>query len=488
MMARIQSLLGLCGPVRATFVVSLLLSWLAVQGRIVNRDGIYYLDTARTILEEGLGAVMRVGEWNFLPALVAAVSAATPLGLEAAAQTLNGLLLAGTCALLVDWVRRRAPEAAWFAVLAVLAMPAYNQYRNEILREYGFWFFSMLGFWLAMRWTERRGVKDLLWSQLAILTAALFRLEAAAFFLALMAWQMTLAVPGSRLRTTLVSVALPTGALVLGALLVLAGVIELPRRILYYLSAADPIQKTFTLSDAAARLSDKVLPYKYSREEAIYILSIGLLSIIPIKFLKMMGLLLVPFAYRFKDGGFRKILAPWQPLPWAFAVYVLVLAAFVTQQMFLVGRYVSILNLLAVPLVAVGFAQLAARHERWQPLFAALALAMVAANVVSLTPRQTQIIEAGNWLRQHAAADLRVGMENGRVAYYAGWKLARANYYERQALADELASGRLDLAAFEIDRKETETDAWLMQKRLVEMRRFVGPKGDMVILAAPAAR
>jgi hypothetical protein len=340
----------------------------------------------------------------------------------------------------------------------------------------------MLGFWLAMRWTEKRNPGDILWSQLALLTAALFRLEAATFFLALMAWQMTTAMPGGRLRAALVSVSLPVGVLMLSALLVLAGAIEFPNRVWYYLSAADPILKSLTLSDAAAKLSDTVLPYKYSREEAIYILLIGLLAIIPVKFFKMMGLLLIPFIYRFRDGDCRKVLEPWQPLPWAFAMYVLVLAAFVTHQMFLVGRYVSMLNLLAVPVVAVGFAQLAGRFPRWRPVMIGLFCIMAVANAVSLSPRQTHILEAGKWLALQSEKPPHACVNNSRIAYYAGWPLNKVTNEEN--IPAMLAKRQCDVVAIEVRHGAFEAALAALDSRgFGEIRRFVGTSGDAVVVA-----
>ena len=157
MRARLATWAQALGPVRAAFIGSLLLSFVAVQGHLVNRDGIHYLETARAFLEGGLSGEVNVGELAFLaflPTLIAALAFVTRVSLENTALILNALFMAGTCALLVGITRRRLPEAAWLACLVVLAMPAYNQYRNEILREYGFWFFSLLAFFLAMRWND----------------------------------------------------------------------------------------------------------------------------------------------------------------------------------------------------------------------------------------------------------------------------------------------------------------------------------------------
>jgi hypothetical protein len=57
-----------------------------------------------------------------------------------------------------------------------------------------------------------------------------------------------------------------------------------------------------------------------------------------VKFLKMTGVFVVPLAYAFVARPVKAALSRWQPLPWAFLFYLLVLVAFVTHQFFLVGR------------------------------------------------------------------------------------------------------------------------------------------------------
>ncbi len=473
------------GPVRAAFLASLLLSLVAAQGSLINRDGIIYIDTARAILEQGLFAPRQGIDWQFLSILIAGAAALTGLPAEMAARILNALLLAGACALLVAMTRRRLPEAAWAACLVVLAMPAYNQYRNEILREYGFWFFCLLAFWLAMRWDETQHRRDAIACQLALAAATLFRLEAVAFYPALMLWQVLAAPAGERLRRVLEIGALPLAGGLALAIVFGTGLLAVPQRVLYYLDAASPMSKLQTLNEAAARMSETVFKYKYSREEAGYILMFGLLSVIPVKFLKMAGVFLVPLAYFFAAGGGRAALARWQPLPWAFLAYFLVLAAFVTHQFFLVGRYVSLLNLLAVPLVAAGLLRLLRRFPRWKAPILALALATMVANVVSLSPRKTHVIEAGRWLGAHAGDAARVGVDNARLAYYAGWRASASVSLERPALARALAEKRIDMVAVEIRQKDAEAEKWLAENRLKPLQRFANKAGDAVVIAVP---
>lgn len=481
MMARLSAALRVIGPVRAAFVASLLLSLIAVQGHLVNRDGIFYLEAARVVAETGLVEGLKTGAWGILPALIALLSAVTPFGDEAAAHILDALFLAGACALVVAMVRRRAPQAAWAACLVVLAMPAYNQYRHEILREYGFWFFCTLAFWLAMRWQDAPRWREALACQLALGAAALFRLEAVAFYPALMLWQALAAPAGERLRRVLMMGCLPLAGALLAVILIGAGLLAVPGRVIYYMEAANPLRTLQILGEAGGRMSDSVFPYKYSREEAAYILFFGLLSVIPVKFLKMSGLFLVPLGYAFVARPARAVLASWQPLPWVVFAYLLVLAAFVLHQFFLVGRYVSLLNLLSVPLVATGFAALTQRFPRWKALMVALALLTLAANVVSLSPRKTHVVEAGRWLAANVADRSLACLASSRIAYYAGWRSAGI-VFEGAAFDRALDDGRCVWVVLETKRKEYPDD-WLKRKQLREVRRFENPGGETVIIA-----
>lgn len=485
MIGRIAAAMQGAGPVRAAFLGSLLLSLAAVQGHLINRDGIYYLETARAILDSGLAAGLENGEWAFLPVLIAALSGSTGLTTEMAAHCLNALLMAGACSLLVAWVRERTPEDAWAACLVVLAMPAFNQYRHEILREFGFWFFSLLGLWLAMRWEETQRRPLAVASQAALALAVLFRLEAAVFYPALMLWQAMAAPAGDKARRVLTIGALPLAGGLLAILLFGTGWLKPPARLLYYLDVANPLHIGQAIGEAASRMSEAVFKHKYSREEAGYVFFFGLLSIIPVKFLQLAGVFLVPLAYRFSVRPAGEWLARWQPLPWALLAYLLVLVAFVTYQFFLVGRYVSMLHWLLVPPVAGGLALLLRRSPRWKAPIIALALATMAANVVSLSPRKTHIVEAGRWLAANVVDRSRVGIDNGRIAHYAGWPGRASVILPRELLAQALEERRLDLVVIEVPRKDAQAEAWLGKNRLREIRRFENRAGEAVIVAEP---
>ncbi|GAB1367803.1 hypothetical protein MASR1M42_03510 [Azonexus hydrophilus] len=67
-------------------------------------------------------------------------------------------------------------------------MPAFSSFRDDIIREHGFWFFSVLSIWLAYRWQEHGGWWQALLVQAAIGGAVAFRLEALLLEFALVLW------------------------------------------------------------------------------------------------------------------------------------------------------------------------------------------------------------------------------------------------------------------------------------------------------------
>lgn len=495
MIERLTARMQAIGPVRAAFVFSLLLSAVAVwNSPVLNRDGMFYVEWAQSIANHGFAGVRQHESWPslaFLPTLIAFVGSVTRLGLETSTHLINALLLAGTCSLLVAIVRRRLPEAAWAACLVVLAMPAYNEYRNQVLREFGLWFFSLLAFWLAMRWEAAScRWREALACQMAIFCAALFRVEALTFFPALMLWQALAAPAGSRLRRMLMIGCLPLAGAVLTGVLFASGLVTMPgRRMMVLLDAANPLRKLQVISEAAGRMSEFVFKYKYSREEAGYVLFFGLLTIIPVKFLKMAGVFVVPLAFAFAGQKPRAVLARWQPLPWAFLAQALVLIAFVTHQFFLVGRYVGLLNLLAVPVAAAGLVALMRRFPRWRGLMLALAVITLLANVVSFSPKSTQIVDAGKWLAANVADPSRVYVDNPRVGFYGGLGYVNSGRLRKEVptLDEAAALNRFDMFVLDVSRKDREVENWLAANRFQVVKKFSNRGGDAVIVAVPPA-
>jgi hypothetical protein len=466
-------------PVQATFLGSLLLSLVAlVNNPTINRDGILYVETARIFLQDGFIAATKSFNWPFLSVLMALVSKLTGIGLEKTGHLLNALFMAGAGALVVASTKRRFPQASWSICLVVLALPGLNGYRDELLREYGCWFFTMLAFWLALRWDETPYWRTALIVQASLATAALFRPEALAYFPVLVIWQLFSGPKGEKWHRVLMLGGLPMFALIALIVLLLGGQLDAGNRLVGELSRID----TTRFDAKAMALSDALIPY--AKDQAKTILFMGSLAIIPLKLLKQLGIFIVPLFFLLKCNGLRASLSRAPLFAWALLAHLFVLSAFVIDLQFLAGRYVAVLGMFAAPFIGLGLAQLTQRYPRWRKAVLFFSFLVMLSNVVSLTPRETYQIQAGRWLAENWHYSARTYVEGTRAAYYAGWTINRIGEPEnRQHLSEALQQGRYDHVVLEVSHRDSDIDSWLENNNLRVVKRLKSARKDSVIFA-----
>jgi len=454
-------------PAWLAFFASLLLSITALSFEVtIGTDAATYLDAARIFHQQGARAAFNYYDWAWFPILIGWVHGLTGFALETIGYFFCALLLAGACALLVDMIARRVPGSAGWALLVVLAIPALNSQRGEIMREPGFWFFSFLAFSLALCWQEKRGGWGLAFGMLvAVLLAMLFRLEAVILIPALMLWQMLqLKSPGGWWR--LMQVSLPSIMVALTGLIALFALDSLPlQRVTYYWSALNPQALFAEFFSYSQQFGERLLEQfsdrgagRIAARDSGKILFAGLLFVLVWKFVKLLGVFGIPFLFRQGWAPLRRYWLQFQPLVLAFGLYFLVMVVFFVKRLLVYGRYVSLLDLLVVPLIVMALMALAERFPRAIRLLVAAGVVTLLANVVSTSTsaKKTHYIEAGHWLAQQAGhAQTRHYFDDGRIAWYAGWgyqptnrqmaredamndaKVGTFRYYVIEARADE---------------------------------------------------
>ena len=364
----------------------------------------------------------------------------------------------------------------------LLALPGFNGYRSELLREYGCWFFVMLSFWVALRWSDAPRWPFALAIQLSLVAAALFRPEAVAFFFALMLWQFFEAPAAERWRRLVMIGGLPLIGLV--ALLAFYITGKLGRGRL----ATDLGRFSLERFDAKA-LAMAPAFIEYARNQARTILFFGSLSILPLKFVGKMGVFILPFLFSFSARPLRTLFGRSSLFAWAFLAHLLVLCVFVLDLQFLSGRHTGLLLAFAAPLTGYGLWLLMQRFPAWKILMVLVTLLVMVGNVVSLGPAKHQYVEAGGWLAKNATDSPRVYLESARAAHYAGWRYKlRPSPENRADLASGLAQGKYDLVVLEVSHKEADIEPLLRQLKLAVVTRFVHPNGDAVIVAAPLSK
>ena len=495
-------------PVQAVFFGSLLLSLAAIlTNPTINRDGILYVETAHNFLQGGFEAAHKTFQWPFFPILMALVSKLTGIGLEKTGHLLNALFMAGVCALLVASAQRRVPEAIWSICVVVLALPGPNYYRDELLREYGCWFFMMLSFWLALQWSENPRWGSALIVQLALGIAALFRPEALVFFAALVMWQLFEAPIESKLRRVQMIGGIPLVVTLLIIVLIslLRGLVQInPEGWLGYvmwhlgqvawhlnplqekldniIDLLNPATKQSLFNVKAQALSGAL--FILARDGAGTILFLGSLAIIPLKFIKQSGLFIIPFLYLFHGGHLRSVLSRAPLFAWAFLAHLIVLSAYVIDWQFLSGRYIAVLSLLAAPFIGFGFWELSKRFPRWKPVMLLVTFVVMVSNAVTFRPGQPHFIQAGEWLAKNSTENSRIYVESPRTAYYAGWRQSRvSNPENRPGNAEGKPLGNYDLLVLELSHSDPDIEPWLTRNRLRVAQRFENSRHDSIIVA-----
>jgi 4-amino-4-deoxy-L-arabinose transferase-like glycosyltransferase len=332
------------------------------------------------------------------------------------------------------------PGGGYWACLLVLAIPAFNHLRNDIIREFGLWFFCTLAFSLALRWQERGGWLRALLVQLAIVAAALFRLEAVLLFPVLGLCLVGELQTREGWRRLLQINLFPLAGIVAALLWLLSGHALAQARVDYVVSLLDP--RSFLAGfNADGQQFAKVALQKYSADEARQVVFFGLLFTLLSKFVALCGPFALPLLYRPGWRGVAEYLATgsgrW-PGPGS-CISASVADFLRIQERFINSRYVSFLNLLAVPLLTIVLLCFARNFPRLARIFVVMALLVMLQNVVSFSAKKTHYLEAGAWLSQHTSPADAIFYEDSRFAYYAGRGYPYMPVTREQAMSAEQA-------------------------------------------------
>ncbi|WP_224450891.1 MULTISPECIES: hypothetical protein [unclassified Pseudomonas] len=455
----------------------MLLSLIAVMGTAtVGRDAALYIDIAQQVTEQGPDVAWATFDWPWFSLLLAATHSILRLPLELSAYLWCGLFFAGISALMVDCVRQRSPDITRWACLVMLAMPAVNAFRNDIIRECGFWFFCTLALWLALRWQARGGWLRAAFIHMAIVAAALFRLEALLLIPALALWQLPNLWSSSRRLSFIQFSLLP----VIGLLVVSVTGVLLSARVVLYLDMIEPRSVFASFQMLCDQFANSLIN-KYSQDEAGRIIFFGILATMTITFVKLMGPFAVPFILRRNWGVLGIYWRDYRPFAWVAMLYLVVLVLFFIKQQFMNARYMSFLNLMFVPVLAMGLAAFVRQFPRLGKGLVVLALLVMLSNVISTGAGKTHYVEAGRWMSSHVESDAPTYFTDGRISYYAGRGYVLPILTQEEAISPAHAG---DYRYFVIEAKGDEPwlNEWLAAHKLRILEHFANRKGATVVV------
>lgn len=460
-----------------TALLSLVLSaWSVYSDDVINNDGIVYLHSARYFASGDWSTGFALYSWPFFPLLIAFFSQLAGLELELAAHVLNALfsvLMALAFVALADAFGGDR-KTLLIAGLVILLHPYLLESRADIVRDHGFWAFYLLSILWFFRFYQTPGTGLALAWCLAMVIAALFRIEGLVFLLCL---PITLlfrsATPmGSRCRYFF-QAHLLTAIMILG---MLGGIVSVSNfdqlqagRLHDFIVRFDDLAAALNtgLAEKTQQLRDSVLNV-WSQRYASHALFGVITAILLTVFVKVLSpvylvLLLLPSL----RGRFRPAAGARLILTWLGLLNLIVILGFFLPLFFISGRHmVALALILMIPIPFI----LASIHDYWQVralrvkykwLYAALlpALLYMAADGLFSTHGSTKnyIREAGVWLHEHVPDDARLYTNNRKLHYYSKrWMRGEApsqevtvDEHSLQALKKEQS---YDYLALQIDR------------------------------------
>ncbi len=419
---------------------SLLLSfWYVRLAGVVNQDGVLYLLAAQGDVQSATS----LGNWIFYSHLIRGVSWITGWAAEHAAWLVNGLL---DLLLVLAFVRLVEElggnrRTQWLGVLAVLVLPYLNDNRAEIIRDHGYWAFSLVALVCYLRLFRRFSWGWLLGWYGAMGLATLFRVEGAAFVALMPLGLLLRPVPWRRRILEMGLAYLPLG---LAAGLV-AGfrpdLLQGNRLGTTLVNGVTFLGKAFVEgpSARAGELQQLLSPY-YSHGTALLVIWFAA----AVDILKDLAKALSwPFFLVL-------LLRRWFPAPGLPAEYRRVLLAYggvsllvlLFQEMrsfIMVSRYAMALALALLPVVVFALEALWRRYEsgwvgRGLAGLVVFAIVVLAADSLIESPdRKGYLAAAGRWMAGHLPESARIVADKEwlRLTYYANERKPGPRQVER---------------------------------------------------------
>lgn len=476
----------LLAPTSLTFIGSLILSLVAVYFEpILGRDASLYIENAYIYVNEGAATLLTRFSWPWISALIGLTHEVTGLPMIASGYIWVFLFTAGTCAVLVRCVELLRSDAGYWAMLVVLTMPAFNEYRYQIVRDHGFWFFSSCVLLSMMLFESSRQWRYCLIGLICVLLAAIFRLEAVFMFVS-----MALAIGWAERGKVTMHPKVAVLCVVL-AMLAMAGTLfalhtysELVR-VDYYLSLIDPQHLNARVHDLADTFAQTTL-HETARDDALLVLIFGFSMVILYKLALMMGPFVVAFVAAQRKGIISEYFCRHTFATASAFIYFLILLMFFLQERFMVDRYIVLLNILVTPSVVLLLLRLWSVHRKIAIAVVVISVLVGLSNVVSLSSKRTHYLDAAEWIESNVPETAKIYFYDERIGFYSGRGVHREELGSRDTLDRSL--DRYDYFFVDLALNDPMVQARLKSGALIYRGGFDnGDNRALIILAKPGA-
>ena len=332
----------------STFLISLILSFSQILvDPVINSDGALYIQASSFIQTNEWLLASQTYNWLFYPYIIAQFSTLTTVSLEYSAYILNSFFTAITCITFILIIKEfdgKNKTTLWFASLIILCFPSFNEYRNMVVRDHGYWAFYLISCYFFIKtYTTSKQLSLLLPLLLSTALAALFRIEGLVFLLLLpiiviLKHQLIL----KNLKKTLIIAIIITITLLIAYNLFfqsinISGFTKIIKVEQFF---DEPLSKVNSYIGHSEAFINKLSPQGFSSDYAPFVLFLVFLSILLTEIVCAIGplytIMLGIVLFKTKGLSSHRLFQPWALL---ILINVAILSTFLLSKFFLAGRY-----------------------------------------------------------------------------------------------------------------------------------------------------
>lgn len=429
----------------ASLVISLVMfAW----QQPISLDAIMYTKAAEAFLNGGVRQAMAVYPWPAYSILLAMVAKYFHLSFLTAGYVLDvffdtGVVLAFIVALEKLGASRRTLLIGAFIILF---FPFLNHYRDTLLRDHGYYFFSLLAFLFFSKYLERAKIRYSLFWGVTILLAGIFRIEGfiyaalipfAVFFLE----KRTLKQKAGMFLSAYFAQAIATLFFLFFVLLklhhlshdVVTNNFGRLNEIYMYLTSG-VVAGYIGFFSKINFINEHIFPMAHFANTLMFFLFglVGIYFSLLIEVISPLYVIIGVFGIRKKFTGENADV--WLARVGFIVVSIILTFSFLLQRFFLAQRYLALLAFLL--LMGVPFV-LDRLYVKWRkregrflgsrlffPLIALCIFLIAISSVTYFGPAKTYIVKAGAWLNKNIPSKAAFCQNDMVIDYYAAKKSA----------------------------------------------------------------
>jgi len=476
--------------------------WIIVTDDLINSDGVLYIEVAAKIIQGEWAAAIQQYNWPFYSLLIATVSKISFLPLESAAYVVDVLVQ-----VLLTFMFVRCAQAlggnsrvALFAAILIVTNVTMNGYRDQIIRDFGYWAFFFTALYLFLQYQNYKIPKYAIGFSLSMIVATLFRIEGVVFLLGA---PLLVLFSNHEHKKNIYSLWLLWSPIIL--LLVICIVYigvggDMPTSMG---RMTDPI---FYLQDAYKNMVMGIAEKGSLLEETVLkdgARDMGTESMFAILFMMLIAKIIsasgvIPAFFYVTNSlseNIRTTVTNKKLLNGFLLINLFVLIVFLLSHSFLSPRYTMTMALLITLPAAFSlsaFMEKQAHTTKWKQrgklLIIVMLVYMFLDGITSFGASKSYIKEAGQWLGQTISKQESLAASDRSLYYYAN-KSVNINvisilaYDLRASKAPSIVRDNYDYAAIEVSRKQKDYEKVLVEWAGSEpVYRTHNERGDKVLI------